>query len=638
MKRQHKHRYLLNLILQLAIFAAAGVGAFLLRFEFSIPQHYLPHLLVALPVWMAVKLVVYHLYGLDRAWWRFFSLADAVRLASANALGSAASFLLLAALAPPGFPRSIPVIDFLLCLMASAALYAAARVIVESAARSAASVSRRILVYGAGEAGVMLLRETRMNPALGYTVHGFIDDDPGLQGLTVTGVRVMGNGKDLGKIARRDAVDQVVIAMPGASSEQLVRVLDACNAAAVPFRTLPTLAEVMEGGARATEVRDVDEKDLLCRQPVRLNQLDIQRKLQDKVVMITGAAGSIGSELCRQVSRFGPSAIVAFEIAESGLFQLEREVRSAFPGVLFHPEIGSVQNRRRVTEVLQRHRPSVVFHAAAYKHVPMMESQIFEAVENNVLGTYCVALAAQEQQVDDFVLISSDKAVRPVSVMGATKRLDEILVLSLQNHGTRFSAVRFGNVLGSNGSVIPLFKEQIAAGGPVTVTDPRMRRYFMTIPEAAQLVLQASTLGQGGEIFLLDMGQQVRIADLARNLILLSGLRPGADIKIEFIGARPGERLYEELSFHAEETLPTPHEKIKVFAGNAMPADNIPACVRRLRGLCENRDTAGLVLLLKELIPEYNPSGHLLQQILGEETVKKAGVAAIRSSYSVAGR
>ncbi|MBI4874094.1 MAG: polysaccharide biosynthesis protein [Acidobacteria bacterium] len=638
MRRRTKHRYLLNIIVQLSIFAGAGIGAFLLRFEFSVPRNYVPHLLVALPVWMAVKSAVYSSFGLHRAWWRFFSLADATRLAAANGFASVVSTLLLAALAPAGFPRSIPVIDFLLCLIASGAVFGAARVMSESAAGGAQDGARRILIYGAGEAGVMLLRETRMNSAVGYSVQGFIDDDPGIRDLTVRGVRVLGSGSELKWIVRRDGIDEVVIAMPSATSGQLVRVLDACSSAGVPFRTLPTLAEVVEGRAQATEVRGVDVKDLLSRQPVRLNQLEIQRKLQDRVVLITGAAGSIGSELARQVARFGPSAIVGFEIAETALFQLEREMQATHPGVRFHPEIGSVQNSRRIADVLKRYRPSVVFHAAAYKHVPMMESQIFEAVENNVLGTYCVALAAREHQVDDFVLISSDKAVRPVSVMGATKRLDEMLVLSMQNHGTRFAAVRFGNVLGSNGSVIPLFKQQIASGGPVTVTDPRMQRYFMTIPEAAQLVLQAAAMGAGGEIFLLDMGQPIKIADLARNLILLSGLRPGVDIKIEFTGARPGERLYEELNFHAEETLPTPHEKIKIFAGGWLPAGDMIAYVRRLRSLCDDRDAPGLVLLLKELIPEYNPSSHLLQQVLADETAGKARAAAVRPLYSVAGR
>jgi FlaA1/EpsC-like NDP-sugar epimerase len=372
-------------------------------------------------------------------------------------------------------------------------------------------------------------------------------------------------------------------------------------------------------------------EDLLGRRPVELEESALRRKLQHQSVLITGAAGSIGSELCRQIARFQPRAIVGFEIAETALFHLAGEMRSAFPDVPFHPEIGSIQNPRRLAEVLQIHAPSILYHAAAYKHVPMMEDNIFEAVENNVLGTWNVAFAAARQGVSDFVMISSDKAVRPTSVMGLTKRVAELLIQGLQNGGTRYVSVRFGNVLGSNGSVIPLFKTQIARGGPVTVTHPEMRRYFMTIPEACQLVLQASTMGSGGETFVLDMGQPVRVLDLARNLILLSGLRPDRDIRIELTGIRPGEKLYEEINTFEEQTLPTCHEKIKIFAGSGLPPGGMLRHLEALRGCCEDRDSRRLILHCKDLVPDYNPSAHILRRLLvPEEQPVLVGAGASR--------
>jgi FlaA1/EpsC-like NDP-sugar epimerase len=307
---------------------------------------------------------------------------------------------------------------------------------------------------------------------------------------------------------------------------------------------------------------------------------------------------------------------VGFEIAESPLFEIDREMRQAFPEIPFYPEIGSIQNRARLDEVFGQYAPSVVYHAAAYKHVPMMEAHVFEAIENNVFGTYNVAAAAAEHGVEDFVMISSDKAVRPTNVMGATKRVAELLLLGMQNGSTKYVAVRFGNVLGSNGSVIPIFKKQIAAGGPVTVTHPEMRRFFMTIPEACQLVLQAAVMGEGGQICVLDMGEPVKIVDLARNLILLSGLRPDDDIKIEFSGMRPGEKLYEELSSLTEDTVPTAHEKIRIFTGNGMPDGDMAGWMDCLREICRARETGRLVVALKEIVLDYSPSTHLLKRVI----------------------
>jgi FlaA1/EpsC-like NDP-sugar epimerase len=374
-------------------------------------------------------------------------------------------------------------------------------------------------------------------------------------------------------------------------------------------------------------IREVAVEDLLGRKAVRLEEDQIRASLQGKTVLVTGAAESIGSELCRQIARFDPAGIVGFEIAESALFEIDQEMRQYFAQVRFHPEIGSIQNRTRLDEVMDRYKPSVVYHAAAYKHVPMMEAHVFEAIENNVFGTYNVAMAAAQFGVEDFVMISSDKAVRPTNVMGTTKRVAELLLHALQNGGTKYVAVRFGNVLGSNGSVIPTFKKQIAAGGPVTVTHPEMRRFFMTIREACQLVLQAAVIGEGGQICVLDMSEPVKIVDLARNLILLSGLRPDEDIKIKFTGMRPGEKLYEELSTMLEDTAPTAHDKIRIFVGNGVPEGDILGWLDCLREICTARDVGRLVVALKEIVLDYSPSTHLLKSLLENRPVRTVSAA-----------
>jgi FlaA1/EpsC-like NDP-sugar epimerase len=410
-------------------------------------------------------------------------------------------------------------------------------------------------------------------------------------------------------------VEEVLIAIPSATGEQMLRILRYCQEAGVRFRTVSALGEMIEGKALVSQIRDVDVHDLLCRNPVRLDHQQISGKIENRVVMVTGAGGSIGSELCRQIGRFRPAAIVGFDIAETPLFYLEREMARLFPEVPFYPAVGNVQNRQRVTEVCTRFRPRTIYHAAAYKHVPMMESHCFEAIENNVFGTLNVALAANYCGAEDFIMISSDKAVRPTNVMGATKRLAELTIRSVQDGGAKYVSVRFGNVLGSVGSVIPIFKEQIARGGPVTVTHPEMRRYFMTIPEACQLVLQSSTMGKGGEIFVLEMGQPVRILDLARHLILLSGLRPDEDIAIQFTGIRPGEKLYEEVNALDENTLPTYHDKIRIFSGSHIPRQTMDQYLARLKHCCATRNLDDAILTLKEIVPEYNPSTELLRAV-----------------------
>ena len=588
---------------QTGIFAVSVVLSFLLRFDLSFPLAETAHLVSALLVCVIVKNIAFHMANLDRGGWGMVSLSDVPRLAAANLLGSFFSTLGILEIAPQGFPRSIYVLDLLVCLLLTVIVRLAARILIESPNHASAG-TKRTLIYGAGAAGVSLLAEIRRNSELPYKIVGLVDDNAKKTGILVHGVNVLGVGQDLAAIVNKYKVETVLIAVPSASGQQMTTILRLCQDVGVSFKTVPGLGEIIKGDGLVNQVRDVAVEDLLGRSQAQLDEEQIAKKLHGKVILVTGAGGSIGSELCRQIARFQPKAIVGYEISENALFHLDLQMKENFPEVKFYPEIGSVQKSRRLAEVLTYYRPSILYHAAAYKHVPMMETHVFEAVENNVFGSYFTAMAAARHGLEDFVMISTDKAVRPTSIMGVTKRLAELAVHSLQNGGTRFVSVRFGNVLGSNGSVIPLFKKQIAAGGPVKVTHPEMLRYFMTIPEASQLVLQASTMGKGGEIFVLDMGDPVRILDLARNLILLSGLRPGEDIRIEFSGIRPGEKLYEELQSFDESTLPTSHKKVKIFTGPLISPDEMKAAVDNLQRICAARDVTQLLLRLKEIVPD----------------------------------
>jgi FlaA1/EpsC-like NDP-sugar epimerase len=630
-----EHRRAMAEALHAGLAAAALAVSFLLRFEFELEAPYQRMLTEALPLALAAKLVVFRLFGLQHLAWRYVGFADLLRIAWANATASAASAIVIRLALGAAFPRSVYAIDFAVALTFLVGARAGMKLLLDRQSGSPARPARRTLIYGAGKAGLTLLTEIRASSGVPFAVAGFLDDDPAKRRMQIHGVRVLGGRRDLAAVVRKHGIEQVLIALPGASGEQLTAILEACHNAGVEARRIPAFAELIENKILVEQVREVRLEDLLGRAPVHLEEGRLRAHLAGKVVMVTGAGGSIGAELCRQIARFAPKALVGLDQAETPLYHIEQELGARFPALRFHPEIGSIQSRRRMEEVFRRRRPHLVFHAAAYKHVPMMEAHLFEAVENNVFGTANAARCAEAFGAEQFVLVSSDKAVRPTNVMGATKRLGEMVCLASNGSATRFVAVRFGNVLGSNGSVIPRFQQQIAAGGPLTVTHPEMRRYFMTIPEAAQLVLQAATMGTGGEIFVLDMGPPVRIVDLARKMILLSGLRPDRDIRIVYSGIRPGEKLFEEINGSEEDTAPTPHEQIRVFVGPPVPAWEVRQALRELRHSTSARDAAGLLMSLKEAVADYNPSSAVLRRALLERPKARATSVSESRNYAL---
>lgn len=593
----------------------AMTAAILLRYDFVLPGPHNSRIWQTLLLAVLVKTVVFRYVGLYRTWWRAVGIYDLLHLFLANlvatALLTAASLLLTRPMLPP----SIYVNDFLVCFLATAGVLFSVRIFREAPVNGVLGPPRKhVLIYGAGCAGITLLKELRSNPSLRYKVLGFLDDDRRKVGSLIVGVPVLGTGRDAACLVesartRGKGIDEIVIAMPAATGRQMREATANCRAAGVTCRTIPGTRDLLEGKVLSAQMREISVSDLLGREAVQLDKDIIRQAIQGRNIMVTGGAGSIGSEICRQVSLFNPSKIVIFDQAESELFKIDWELRTHFPAVPVVPVIGDIREPRAVKAAIRRHSVSSIFHAAAYKHVPLMEINIKEAIINNVLGTWNVARAAAECRAEKFLMISSDKAINPSSIMGATKRAAELIVSSMTQNGfslrTEFVSVRFGNVLGSNGSVVPIFQQQIAAGGPVTVTHPDMRRYFMTIPEAVQLVLQASTMGKGSEIFLLNMGEPVRIIDLARNMIRLAGFVPDDEIEIRIVGPRPGEKLCEELVLHGEDILPTYHDQIKIFRNNKSTRSAIESWISRLAPILVTDDDAALVEHLRELVPEY---------------------------------
>lgn len=603
---------LLTFTINLCAIAVALVLAFLVRYDFRLEMFPMQAFWRLLPAVLAIKIAVFWYYGLFRGWWRYVSMADLIAISKANVLSSALVVMYAAfAFRLESIARTVLFLDGLFCFLLIAGMRFLIRVIRERSPRLREGKSRktRMLIVGAGDAGQMIVRELRVNRKLPYYAIGFVDDDTRKQKNKFLGLPVLGTCADIPKLCRKHRIEEIVIAIPSASGKRLKSIVEQCHNARVKFKTLPSVGGLIDGSVSIEQIKEVSLEDLLGRAPVRLDTENISAYLRGKRVLITGAGGSIGSELCRQVARFNPAKLVLFENGETPLFSIEQELRQRFPKLRIFPIVGDIRYRARVEAIFDEFMPEVVFHAAAYKHVPMMEVNPAEAVNNNVRGTQIVAEAAHMFKVERFVMVSTDKAVNPTNIMGTTKRAAEKIVQALARRSrTRFVTVRFGNVLGSNGSVIPTFQKQIYKGGPITVTHKDITRFFMTIPEAAQLVLQAGSMGAGGEIYLLDMGEPVKILHLAEELIRLSGKEPYEDIDIVFTGLRPGEKLYEELLLDGEGVKPTTHEKICVARSMQEDEEILREQLEELFVTARKLDLARTVALLHEIVPEYQPA------------------------------
>src|SRR5438270_1470844 len=531
LNRLLNYRKLFILVSQICLLAMSYYGSFLLRFDFH-PDATYQLFARTLPLVIAVELFAFYAFGLLRGWWRYAGMSDALDICEASFASAVVLFLTIEmVLNVDGYPRSVLAINLALTVLLVGGARFAVRAYTEGAQRGAAELNT--LIVGAGRAGSNIARELKHDSQLNLKPVGFIDDDPSKHGIRIHGLTVLGSSDCMSEILRRLRIRCVLIAIPSASGSQIEQIIAKCRQCKVDFKILPPFSRHINGGRSSiANLRDARLEDLLGRQPVQIDLLSIRKQLEGGVLLITGAGGSIGSELSRQVCDFAPREVVLVDRSENALFQLGLDLSTNRPQQHFVPVIADIQDVGAMREIFALHRPDSVFHAAAYKHVPLMEQSCFQAVTNNIFGTYNVALVARQFGCKTFVMISSDKAVNPTNVMGVTKRIAELIILGLQHEHTRYVAVRFGNVLGSNGSVVPIFQQQIAAGGPITVTHPEARRFFMTIPEAVQLVLQASTMGVASDIFMLEMGQQIRIADMARNLIRLSGLEPDQDIPI----------------------------------------------------------------------------------------------------------
>ncbi|HEY0776535.1 MAG TPA: nucleoside-diphosphate sugar epimerase/dehydratase [Gemmatirosa sp.] len=612
-----RHRRLLLVGLHAALVPVVYATAFALRFDGALPAPYVGTFWATLPVLFVVRLVAFALFRQYSGWWRHAGFYDLIELGKATTLGSLAFWGLTALgeqlrdVPHPGLPRSVFVLEWGATVLCLGGLRFGLRWMRERKGSDAwPSEARRTLIVGADATAERLLRQVRADAGSGIHPVGLVDDHPAKAGMRLHGVSVLGTVADLSRLIPRHAIELVVVAVTEATREQMRHIVEQCTRLGVEFKIVPSLREILAGTARANQPRTVRIEDLLGRAPVALDLAAVCADLAGSVVLITGGAGSIGSELARQVARLGPRRVVLVDQAESPLFFVHRELVDRDPALDVVPVIADVAHPRQLERAFAQHRPDYVLHAAAYKHVPMMEANVLEAVHNNVLGTFAVAECAVRHGAKKFVMISTDKAVNPSSVMGATKRAAERIVLEypeFRHSGTDFRAVRFGNVLGSNGSVVPVFTQQIAAGGPVTVTDPETTRYFMTIPEAVQLVLQAAALPEAsGRIAMLDMGEPVRIVEMAEQLIRLSGLEPYAEIPIVFTGLRPGEKLHEELMTRGCTTGPTSVDKIRVLQEPAAGPAPVPATVARMRNAVQNGSATAALRVVHALVPEWD--------------------------------
>jgi len=639
-----RHRAFFSFAGHMLLFAAAFAAAFCFYFNFKDPWRWFrPFFLPMLAMILPIKMVVFMRMNLLQRGWRYFGMRDLRSVIIATWICSALFVVSVFALqwimalqgrdlfrstawspieskiVPVQFPQSVFILDFGLTIAAICGSRILVRLHHEQSRPVATEGATRCLIIGAGDTGEALLRELLRMDVERYRVVGFLDDEPSKQKTAIHDVPVLGGLGDLRAVCESHQIHEILIAQPRMPQKQLRELVEAVEGMNVRFQMIPAMEEVIAGRVAVSQIRNVDINDLLGREQVRLDEAGIREFLCGKRVLITGAGGSIGSEVCRQVARYRPAMLIMVEQAENNLFEIDRELGNAAPSVSRICRVADICDARRMETIFTVDRPEVVFHAAAHKHVPMMESNPGEAVKNNVGGTRIVADAAKRHGVGRFVMISTDKAVNPTSVMGCTKRVAEMYIQQLrQGAVTQFMTVRFGNVLGSSGSVVPIFARQIAAGGPVTVTHPEMTRYFMTIPEATQLVLQAGVLGADGDIFLLDMGEPVKILDLAREMITLSGLRPGEDIEIQFTGTRPGEKLFEELSVRGEDMAPTPHDKIYIWRNRKEDWPRAVRLIDKLLGEVDTLTSNAVRDRLGEIVQEYDPREAMPPEVADE--------------------
>ncbi len=598
-----KSRRLIIIAFHLALVICAYIFAFYLRFDFKIDSNYWQVIFKTLPILIGIKIVIFGYFGLYSGLWRYASIDDIWRIAKAHILAMLCFIPAVAFFYTfEGFPRSIFVLDCILSFCSMAGIRFVTRLLREKYRPAIGSKRKRAIIVGAGEAGVMVLREARINPKANIEVVGFIDDDRSKKNLRIQGVSILGACKDIASIVEKYGIDEVVIAIPSAKGEVIRSIISYCQIPSIRIRIVPGLQKLLNGDLEV-KPRDVKPEDLLGRETVNIDEKEIKGYLSGKVVLVTGAGGSIGSSLCRQIVNFSPKEILLFDHNENNVYYLGIEFLTKYPQIKFKTIIGDIKDIGLLKSVFSLYKPQVVFHAAAHKHVPLMEENAVAAVKNNIVGSRNLIYASDHYKVERFIFISTDKAVNPTSVMGITKRIAEMILQSKAKISkTKFMAVRFGNVLGSDGSVVPLFKRQIEEGGPVTLTHPEVKRYFMSINEASQLVLQAGGMGKAGEIFILDMGEQIKVLDLAKELVALYGLKLGEDIKIKFIGLRPGEKLFEETLLNSEKDKATKANKIYIAQSDYFDPRVLRRKIKELEKIAKVMDGPGTVKKMREII------------------------------------
>ena len=605
-----EYRKLLIIGVQAIIIPLSYFLSFGLRFDFTIPPHQVENFLKTVPLLILMRLLFLYYFDLFSGWWRYVSTEDIVKITKAVLLSS---IFFIAAVVfffnLTSYPRSVLIVDTLIIFLFLCSIRLLARLFREGfKVRNNYTAKKNILIIGAGSAGVTILNE--INKGADFNPVGFVDDNPAKQGFKIRGIQVLGTCKDIPKLAALYNIDEVLIAIPSAPHKTMQEILRLCDNANIKYRSLPRIADILTGKTFFSQLRDVHPEELLGRPSVSFrresDRMALKKELTDQCIIVTGAGGSIGSEICRQIAGYSPKTIILYERSENDLYFVDIELRRKFPALNIISIIGDILNKNKLNDIFLQYAPDIVYHAAAYKHVPLMEKDPIEAVRNNVMGTKTLADICMEHGTKKVIFISTDKAVNPSSIMGTTKRMTEMLLQIYGAATTKFISVRFGNVIGSSGSVIPLFKRQIAEGGPITITHPETTRFLMTIPEAVQLVLLAGSMGNGGEIFLLDMGEPVKIVDLAKNLIELSGLIPYKDINIEFIGLRDGEKLHEELYWEGENIVDTATKKIRMLSNSRLNILQYKTLLTKLeQALSTNPGyNSAIFELMKEMVPE----------------------------------